>query len=159
MEYDDMAVEEVNHEQKPDVFISYSSKNADVANQVMTYLEQHGIQCWIAPRNIAPGKEWVPAIQEALREAKVFVLIYTDESNASRQVMNEVALAFNAEKIMVPLCLTKQEMNDELKYYLTRVHWQNATSVSLEESLKELQRYVERGLGRAVFKAPAFTGS
>lgn len=149
-ENDGMTVEELNIEQsrKPEVFISYSSKNGDVANQVVAHLEQHGIRCWIAPRNVTPGKEWVPAIQEALREAKVFVLIYTAESNASRQVMNEVALAFNAEKITVPLCLTNEEMNDELKYYLTRVHWLNAVSTPMEESLNELLKYVERGLGR-----------
>jgi len=133
----------------PEVFISYSSKNAEVANQVVDHLEQNGINCWIAPRNVAPGQEWVPAIQDALRASKVFVLIYTEQSNASRQVMNEVALAFNAEKIMVPLCLTDEKMNDELAYYLTRVHWLNATSVPMEESLEELLKYVEKSLGRS----------
>ena len=101
-------VEKLNMEEleKPEVFISYSTRNADVADMVVTHLEQNGIKCWYAPRNIEPGQEWVSAINEALREAKVFLLIYTEESNASRQVMNEVALAFNGMKTIVPLRLS-----------------------------------------------------
>lgn len=130
----------------PDVFISYSTKNTDIMETVVNHLEKNGIKCWFAPRDIAPSQEWVPAIQEALRVTKIFVLIYTEDSNASKQVMNEVALAFNAEKIILPFCLTEEKMNYELEYYLTRVHWLNAVSVPLEESLEELRKYVEMGL-------------
>ncbi|MBP5282664.1 MAG: toll/interleukin-1 receptor domain-containing protein [Lachnospiraceae bacterium] len=126
----------------PDVFISYSTKNTDVMEKIVNHLEQNGIKCWFAPRDIAPSQEWVPAIQEALRVAKVFVLIYTSESNASKQVMNEVALAFNNEKIILPFRLTEEGMNYELQYYLTRVHWLDAVFVPLEQSLEDLRKYV-----------------
>ena len=128
---------------KVDVFISYSSKNKTVADAVVSDFEQNGIRCWYAPRDILPGQEWVTAIQEGIRSAKVFILLFTDESNASRQVMNEVALAFNAEKTIVPFKLTKQEMSDELGYYLTRVHWLDAVSQPLSDHIEELRRYVE----------------
>ena len=92
-----------------DVFISYSTKNKSVADAVVSDLESHGIKCWYAPRNIMPGTEWVTAITEALNNSKILVLIYTDDSNESRQVMNEIALQFNANKPIVPfrLCDTK----------------------------------------------------
>ena len=35
-----------------DVFISYSSKDKHVADAVCVALEQHGIRCWLAPRDI-----------------------------------------------------------------------------------------------------------
>ena len=41
---------------KHDVFISYSTKNSDVANKICHVLEQNNLKCWIAPRNIASGK-------------------------------------------------------------------------------------------------------
>ncbi|MBR4732372.1 MAG: TIR domain-containing protein [Lachnospiraceae bacterium] len=130
------------------VFISYSSKNADLANAMVAYLEKKGITCWYAPRNIEPGSEWVPAIKSALQAAKVFVLLYTHQSNESRQVMNEVALAFNAGKTMVPYCATDEKMNDELEYYLTRVHWLNAVNKPQEECFEELSKLIEGNLHR-----------
>lgn len=130
------------------VFISYSSKNADLANAMVAYLEKKGITCWYAPRNIEPGSEWVPAIKSALQTTKVFVLLYTHQSNQSRQVMNEVALAFNAGKTMVPYCATDEKMNDELEYYLTRVHWLNAVEKPQEECFEELSKLIEGHLRR-----------
>ncbi|MBQ3906370.1 MAG: toll/interleukin-1 receptor domain-containing protein, partial [Lachnospiraceae bacterium] len=137
-----------------DVFISYSTKNKNVADAVVANFEQHGIRCWYAPRDILPGQEWVSAIKEALHKAKVFVLIYTDESNASRQVMNEVALAFNANKTIVPFRLTEGNMNDELEYYLTRVHWLDAVSKPLERNIEALRNYVETSLNRPASADP-----
>lgn len=130
------------------VFISYSSKNADLADAMVAYLEKKGITCWYAPRNIEPGSEWVPAIKSALQTTKVFVLLYTHQSNESRQVMNEVALAFNAGKTMVPYCATDEKMNDELEYYLTRVHWLNAVNKPQVECFEELSKLIEGNLRR-----------
>ena len=126
-----------------DVFISYSSKNKNVADAVVSDFEKNGIRCWYAPRDIMPGKEWVSAIKEGIYSAKVFVLIFTEESNSSRQVMNEVAMAFNAEKTIVPFKLTEKGLSDELEYYLTRVHWLDAVSKPLNNHIDELRRFVE----------------
>lgn len=128
---------------KHDVFISYSTKNKNVADAIVADFEQNGIKCWYAPRDILPGQEWVSAIKEGLSEASVFVLIYTSESNYSRQVMNEVALAFNAGKTIVPFRLTEGEMSNELEYYLTRVHWLDALTKPLSKNIEKLRHYIE----------------
>ena len=125
-----------------DIFISYSSKNKNLADAVVSRFENSGIKCWYAPRDIMPGQEWVSAIREGLNSAYIFVLIYTEDSNLSRQVMNEVALAFNAGKTLVPFRLTEEMMNDELEYYLTRVHWLDAVSKPLEAGIDSLYDYI-----------------
>ena len=126
-----------------DVFISYSSKNKNIADAVVSEFEQHGIRCWYAPRDIRPGEEWVTAITGALEKAKVLVLIFTDESNSSRQVMNEVAVAFNAGLTIVPFRLSDEQMSSELEYYLTRVHWLDAVSKPLRKNIVALREYIE----------------
>ncbi len=126
-----------------DVFVSYSSKNKNVADAIVADFEQHGIRCWYAPRDIMPGTSWVSAITDALRMVKVQVLIYTDESNASRQVMNEVALAFNEGKTIVPFRLSETRMSDEFEYYLSRVHWLDAVTKNLADNITQLRNYVE----------------
>ncbi|MBP5493609.1 MAG: toll/interleukin-1 receptor domain-containing protein, partial [Lachnospiraceae bacterium] len=37
-----------------DVFISYSSKNKNVADAIVAEFESSGIKCWYAPRDIMP---------------------------------------------------------------------------------------------------------
>ena len=127
-----------------DVFISYSSLNKNVADAVVSNFEQHGIRCWYAPRDIMPGQEWVTAIHEAINACKLFVLIYTDSSNESKQVANEVALAFNSGKTLIPFRLSDAEMSTELEYYLTRVHWLDAVKPPLMQSIESLRVYSEK---------------
>ena len=133
----------VSEKGKYDVFVSYSSKNKNVADAIVADFEQHGIRCWYAPRDIMPGTSWVSAITDALRMVKVQVLIYTDESNTSRQVMNEVALAFNEGKTIVPFRLSETRMSDEFEYYLSRVHWLDAVTKNLSDNIIKLRSYVE----------------
>lgn len=40
-----------------DVFISYSSEDKTVADAVCAKLEGQEIRCWIAPRDVPPGKD------------------------------------------------------------------------------------------------------
>ena len=127
-----------------DVFISYSSLNKNVADAVVSDFEQHGIRCWYAPRDIMPGQEWVTAIHEAINSSRLFVLIYTDSSNESKQVANEVALAFNSGKTLIPFRLSDAEMSTELEYYLTRVHWLDAVKPPLMQSIESLRIYSEK---------------
>ena len=126
-----------------DVFISYSSKNKNVADAIVSDFEQNGIRCWYAPRDIRPGEEWVTAITKALETSKALVLVYTDESNNSRQVMNEIAVAFNAGITIVPFKLSNEQMSSELEYYLTRVHWLDAVSKPLQENITALREYID----------------
>ena len=37
------------------VFISHSSRDAEVANFIVKYLEDSDIKCWVAPRDIPAG--------------------------------------------------------------------------------------------------------
>ena len=41
-----------------DIFISYSTKDKYTADAICHVLEQNNLKCWIAPRNIASGKNY-----------------------------------------------------------------------------------------------------
>ena len=105
------------------IFISYSSKNKNVADALCHYLEEHNIPCWIAPSDILPGQTWAGAIVQAISNCSAMVLIYTAESNASHQVANEVDKAFSYGKTIIPFIVDATPMNDDLNYYLSRKHW------------------------------------
>lgn len=125
-----------------DVFISYSSKNKNIADAIVADLEQNNIKCWYAPRDIYPGEDWAGAIKNAIGSTKIFVLVFTDESNRSHQVTNEVTLAVNGGKIIIPFRLSGSDMNDTLQYYLSSVHWLDAVSQPLNQNIETLRKQI-----------------
>ena len=129
-----------------DVFVSYSSLDKDIVENIVEKLENSGFSCWYAPRDIKPGQEWVKAINGAMEEAKIFLFVYTENSNRSGQVYNEIALAFHLGKILIPYRLSDIPMSSEIKYYLTRVHWLDAANKPLEQGNQELVQVVDKAL-------------
>ena len=125
-----------------DVFISYSSKNKNIADAIVADLEQNNVKCWYAPRDILSGEDWAGAINNAISSTKIFVLVFTDESNRSHQVTNEVTLAVNGGKIIIPFRLSGSDMNDTLQYYLSSVHWLDAVSQPLSHNIETLRKQI-----------------
>ena len=130
-----------------DVFISYSHKNGTVADAICHELEAGGIRCWYAPRNIEYGESWSGAIMKALRSSKVFVLVFSGDSNASPNVLNEVTNAANFGCIIVPFRIDESEMSDEMAYYLTSRHWMDAITPPLKEHILVLRKQIQEMLG------------
>ena len=108
---------------KHDVFISYSSKDKIVADAVCHVLEQHGIQCWIAPRDVLPGSKYAIEIMRGIEKCRVMVLVYTKASNQSDHVASEIENAFNGGKTIIPFLVDNTPMNKEMCYFLNRRHW------------------------------------
>lgn len=102
-----------------DVFISYGSQNHDTAEDLCAYLEEHGLRCWIAPRNIESGSNYAGAITRALRMSNTLLVICSQESSKSGHVKNEVTLAFNQNKRILPYCLNDNPFDDDLEYFLS----------------------------------------
>ncbi|MBR6234099.1 MAG: TIR domain-containing protein [Erysipelotrichaceae bacterium] len=121
-----------------DVFISYSHKDAFVAQAVCAKLEEKQIRCWYAPRNIDAGDEWASAIMKGLRAAKAMILIFTDYSNASVQVRREVDNAISEGIPVIPFKLTENDPSGGMEYYLSTLHWLDAVDKPLEKSIDEL---------------------
>ena len=51
------------------VFISYANSDLEVAERVCEGLEHRGTKCWIAPRDVTPGKTYASEIVRAIRDA------------------------------------------------------------------------------------------
>lgn len=132
-----------------DVFISYSSKDKTAAGATRNVLESRGIKCWIAPRDIAAGKEWSEAIVEAIEACKVMVLVFSDNANQSIQVKQEVERAVNKGKILIPLRIEDVPPSKSLELFLGLRHWIDALTPPVEVHLQGLADDVENRLGVA----------
>ena len=85
-----------------DAFISHSSKDKTMADAICAKLEQAGIRCWIAPRDVAPGKTWSGEIMKAIDSCKVMVLVFSANANQSAQIVREVEAAVHRSKPILP---------------------------------------------------------
>lgn len=108
---------------KSNVFISYSSKDSSIANAMCHILEENGILCWIAPRDVQLGKPYAGEIVSGIRSCEVVIIIFSRNSNLSEHVVNEIDMAFNEQKVIVPFLVDNTPMRDEVSYYLNRKHW------------------------------------
>ena len=121
----------------PLAFISYSSKDKNVADNLCNKLESRGIRVWYAPRNVVGP--YASAIMKGIREAAYFIVIVSGNSLASQHVLNEIDNAHQRlpELKFKPLRLDDIELSPEFSYYLSRQHWLDATVPPLEAKLEE----------------------
>ena len=120
----------------PLAFISYSSKDKNVADNLCNKLESRGIRVWYAPRNVVGP--YATAIMKGIMEADYFIVIVSHNSLSSQHVLNEIDNAHSRlpELKFKPLRLDDIALTPEFSYYLSRQHWLDATVPPLEEKLE-----------------------
>jgi TIR domain len=141
-----------------DVFISYSSRDKAVADSICATLEARRIRCWIAPRDVPVGQPWPAALVEAIGGSRVFVLVLSNGSNNSPQVLREVAEAMDKEIPAIPFRIDDVQPSKEMGYYIRGIHWLDAITLPIEKHLKSLAATVEALLAaRAAEETPTGT--
>lgn len=143
-----------------DVFICHSSKDRTIANAIVATLEQHGIRCWIAPRDVVPGVEYAGAIVEAITASKLTVLVFSSNSNESQHVRREIERTVSHGRAVLPFRVEDVVPSPSLEYFISGAHWLDAMTPPLEQHLDHLvgtiKLLLEREAGGAV---PAGAGA
>jgi hypothetical protein len=124
----------------PDVFISHSSADRQIADTVCEYLEAKGITCWIAPRNILPGEEWGDSILRGINGCHIMVIIFSQAANDSGPVRSEVDRAANARKVLLPFRIENVQPTGAMEFHIGRRHWLDAYTKPLSRHLDLLAR-------------------
>jgi hypothetical protein len=105
------------------VFVSHSHDDAPAADLLVKALEERGVVCWVAPRDVPAGGSYAESIINAIEGASCFVLIYSQSSNVSSHVMREVERALKFEVNIVPVRFDDSTPSKSLDYLLATVHW------------------------------------
>jgi TIR domain-containing protein len=121
-----------------DAFISHSHQDKAVADAACTILENSGIRCWIAPRDVPPGSQWAGAIVHAIDQCRVIVLIFSSQANISNQIHREVEHAVGKSIPIYPLRIEDVVPSDSMEYFLGSIHWLDALTPPLESHLYRL---------------------
>lgn len=143
-----------------DVFISYSRLDTQVADTFCDALEAHGLRCWIAPRDVAPGEDWSGAIVTALRQSRLLLVVFSSRACRSRHVVREIQLV-GAGVPVLPVRIEDVQPVGAFEYFLGLPQWLDAFAPPREQHLERLVASVARLLGRPAppVKAPVGPGS
>ena len=126
-----------------DVFISHADSDSKIAHAVCARLEARGIRCWIASRDIEPGRSWPKAVLRAIKTTRVMVVILSQKANESPHVYREVERAVNDGDAILPFRIEDVEPSENMGLFLGSCHWLDAISPPVDEHIQELGARIE----------------
>ncbi len=104
-------------------FISYSSKNQDIAERLYADLQKNGVRCWLATEDLKIGEEFRDTIDRAIRLYDKLLLVLSETSVSSEWVKDEVEAAFEKERarkasgkdpdVLFPIRIDDSAMNSD----------------------------------------------
>ncbi len=86
-----------------DVFLSYSSKDQQLAGRIAQVVESNGYSVWYYSRNSIPGGQYFDSIRKAIDGSKVFAPLITCASLESQQIDMEFIHAHESGKFFLPV--------------------------------------------------------
>src|SRR5690242_15705157 len=108
---------------EPSVFLSYASGDRAQALAVADALEGSGVRVWLDRRAIVGGTSWDAATVRGITDCFAFLLLCTDAAMRSPNVTQEVRLALEERRPIIPLLVQPVTFPDELRYALVGRQW------------------------------------
>jgi len=106
-----------------DVFISYSSQDREQVLQIAKNLEESDLHVWIDHNRIPGGTNYGPEIVRGVKESQILMLMCSDNSMRSKNVKQEIQLAWKYSKPYLPLLLEPIDFPEQVEYWLEGWQW------------------------------------
>ena len=133
---------------KHDVFISYKSEDIALTKLIAHALQAENISAWYAPKNLdnsASRKDFDDQIIEAIQDAKIIVMLLSDEALNSDWVKTEITYALEKKKFVIPFVVRNVTVDNGLSIRLKNRHWIDAYP-SPEKRLEVLLNNIKTGI-------------
>jgi len=136
------------------IFVSHSHEDSAAADLIVKAIEERGVTCWVAPRDVPPGGSYAEALLEAIEGASCFVLIYSAHSNVSSHVLREVERALRFGINIVPVRFDDSSPSKSLDYLLATVHWLSVAPDSGDRSVGKAAEQIAALVGKSEVARP-----
>ena len=137
-----------------DVFVSYASQDASVANSVVEALERQGSRCWIAPRDVMPGLQYADVIVGAINDAKILVLVLSQYAIDSPHVGKEIERASSKRRRIIGLRTDAAPLIRSFEYFLSQSQWIDVAVLGMPGALTKLTQAVGQVLAPSSWVSP-----
>lgn len=125
-------------------FISHASADRAFAESLTAHLEQRGIGCWMAPRDVPAGALYAEAIIRAISDARALVLILSEHSVASAHVGKELERASSKRRPIIALRIDSAPLTPAFEYFLSESQWIEVQSLGRDGALAKLAEALRR---------------
>ena len=102
-----------------DAFLSYASRDGEVAERLCRELEAGGITVWMAPRDVPAGANYADAIVRALNACRTLVVVLSAHSVGSAHVGKEIERASSKRRPILAVRLDDVALTPALEYFLS----------------------------------------
>jgi len=140
-----------------DIFISYSSKDRQQAEQLTELLGSAGLSVWIDQSALAASTSWSAEIVDAITNCRAFIVLLSPNSIESHNVIKEVSLASEKRKKILPLDLEPVILPRELEYQLAGIH--RAPLTNIDSVIRALDKLGLQATSTPTFKVVKGTDS
>ncbi|MEA1946266.1 MAG: TIR domain-containing protein [Thermodesulfobacteriota bacterium] len=106
-----------------EVFICYASQNRDQVQEIVLRLEAAGVRVWRDQEKILGGSNFDQEIIKGIKGSKVLMLMCTDASLRSKNVRQEIHLAWKYDVPLLPLLLEPVSFPEQIEYFLVGLQW------------------------------------
>jgi len=97
---------------KYDVFLSYAINDKPWVHEFSTALRHAGVTDWFDAHDLKPGERWQEAIEDALRESKVLVVVVSPYSFKSPWTFFELGAAVAGDKRIIPVVASETDWTE-----------------------------------------------
>ncbi len=132
-------------QRQPIAFISHHSSQVETARQLKSVLGLNGVDGWMAPDDIDPGRPFDQAIIEQVRRSDLIILLFCSRSDQSRHVKRELMMAENGDKLIFPVRLENIDA-EGLAYWLNDyqwIDWFDRRDDTIQRMIDTIKRIVE----------------
>ena len=122
---------------KYDVFISYSRKDTEIANQVCFAFDKVGITYFIDRQGIGGGKEFPLVLADAICDSRIFLFLASRNSYESKFTNSEITFAFNEKphESIFPYIIDNSQLPRHLRFVFSSINWRNILEHPIETVL------------------------
>jgi hypothetical protein len=129
------------------VFVSYSSKDSARVDRIVGALEDRGKVCWMAPRDIPPGApSWAEPIVTAIASSKLVLVLLTEHSIPSLEVLREVTLGADEKVPLLGVSLDATKLSPGLRYYFVAGQRLDVAQFDIDGQVRSILPAVEQQL-------------
>lgn len=130
-----------------EVFLSHSSENIEEAKIIRNEIQKNGISVYMAPHSVKAG-DWNPELKAQIehKDLKVFVLLFTNQAQESKNVRDEIDWATDANKVILPYQIEDFEIKKSTEKFVSIKHIIKAFGGVYEDPLKHLIELIKNEL-------------
>lgn len=123
-----------------------SRGDTESALALHTALEQAGVDSWIDTADIRGGSNWLRDITEALIASKIVVLLLSSHSNKSQFVHNEITIANEEKKAILPIMIEDVPLASTIRPLIAIIQRLDATSKPFNQHLPRIVGVIRSAL-------------